>query len=103
MRSARAGGVEMLLKDTLVRPIITEKSTTFLGDDRTYGFEVAIDADKLRIKRAVESFYGVKVETVRTMVIRGKSKRFGRHYGKRKNWKKAYVTLAEGESINVLE
>ncbi len=103
MRSARAWGVEMLLKDTLVRPIITEKSTTFLGDDRTYGFEVAIDADKLRIKRAVESFYGVKVETVRTMVIRGKSKRFGRHYGKRKNWKKAYVTLAEGESINVLE
>lgn len=93
----------MLLKDTLVRPIITEKSTSFLGDERTYGFEVALDADKLRIKRAIESFYGVKVETVRTMIMRGKNKRFGRHFGKRKNWKKAYVTLAEGETINVLE
>jgi len=91
----------MLLKDTLVRPIVTEKSTSFLGSDSVYAFEVSVDADKNRIKRAIESFYGVRVETVRTMVVRGKVKRFGRHFGKRKNWKKAYVTLADGETINV--
>jgi len=91
----------MLLKDTLVRPIVTEKSTSFLGSDRVYAFEVTADADKKRIKRAIEAFYGVQVDTVRTMIVRGKTKRFGRHFGKRKNWKKAYVTLAEGETINV--
>ena len=91
----------MLLKDTLVRPIVTEKSTSFLGSDSVYAFEVSVDADKNRIKRAIESFYGVRVETVHTMVVRGKVKRFGRHFGKRKNWKKAYVTLADGETINV--
>ena len=93
----------MLLKDTLVRPLITEKSTTGLASERTHAFEVSADADKNRIKRAIEEFYGVKVEAVRTMIVRGKTKRFGRHYGKRKNWKKAYVTLAEGETINVFE
>jgi large subunit ribosomal protein L23 len=93
----------MELKDTLVRPIITEKSTTFLGNDRTYAFEVSLSANKRQVKRAIESFYGVDVETVRTLVVRGKTKRFGRHYGKRKNWKKAYVTLAEGHSINLYD
>lgn len=93
----------MLLKDTLVRPLVTEKSTTGLGDERTHAFEVNVDADKNRIKRAIEEFYGVRVETVRTLIMRGKLKRFGRHTGKRKNWKKAYVTLAEGETINVFE
>jgi large subunit ribosomal protein L23 len=93
----------MLLKDTLVRPLVTEKSTTSLGTDRTHAFEVTIDSDKLRVKRAVEEFYGVRVESVRTLIVRGKSKRFGRHFGKRRNWKKAYVTLAEGETINVFE
>ncbi|MCB9676508.1 MAG: 50S ribosomal protein L23 [Alphaproteobacteria bacterium] len=93
----------MELKDTLVRPIITEKSTTFLGNDRTYAFEVGLSANKRAVKRAIESFYGVEVESVRTLVVRGKMKRFGRHYGKRSNWKKAYVTLAEGHSINIYE
>ena len=71
--------------------------------DNTWTFEVAVDADKARIRRAIESYYGVKVATVRTLVMRGKTKRFGRRFGKRKNWKKAYVTLAPGEQINVLE
>jgi large subunit ribosomal protein L23 len=93
----------MFLKDTLVRPLITEKSTTGLASERAHAFEVAISADKNRIKRAIEEFYGVKVEAVRTMIVRGKTKRFGRHFGKRKNWKKAYVTLAEGETLNVFE
>jgi len=93
----------MELKDTLVRPIITEKTTTFLGNDRTYAFEVGLSSNKRQVKRAIENFYGVQVDTVRTLVVRGKSKRFGRHYGKRRNWKKAYVTLADGHSINIYE
>lgn len=92
----------MLLKDTLVRPLVTEKTTSGLGNDRTYVFEVTVDCDKAQIRSAVESFYGVKVEAVRTAVVRGKNKRFGRHYGKRKNWKKAYVTLEQGQTLNVL-
>lgn len=93
----------MDLKDCLIRPLITEKTTTWLGSDRTYAFEVGIDSNKVQIKKAVESFYGVTVDEVRTIVVRGKIKRFGRHYGKRKNWKKAYVTVAEGDSIPLLE
>lgn len=93
----------MELKDCLVRPLITEKTTTWLGNDRTYAFEVGIDANKIQIKKAIEQYYGVTVETVRTIVMRGKNKRFGRYYGKRKNWKKAYVTVAEGDMIPLLE
>lgn len=93
----------MGLVDTLIRPIVTEKSSAQLGNDRTYTFEVGIDSNKYTIKSAVESFYGVEVERVRTMVIRGKIKRYGRHYGKRKNWKKAYVTLSEGHAIDLYE
>jgi len=93
----------MELKDTLIRPLITEKTTTWLGNDRTYAFEVGVDANKIEIKNAVEAYYGVTVESVRTIVVRGKIKRFGRYYGKRKNWKKAYVTVAEGDSIPLFE
>ncbi len=93
----------MQIKDTLVRPLVTEKSTTALGSDRTYAFEVSIDASKPQIRRAVEGFYGVAVERVRTLVVRGKVKRFGRRFGKRKNWKKAYVTLSEGHELNLFE
>lgn len=93
----------MEMKDTLVRPIVTEKSTGHLGTDRTYAFEVGLAATKTDIKRAIEAFYGVSVAQVRTMVVRGKNKRFGRFFGKRSNWKKAYVTLAEGQSLNFFE
>jgi large subunit ribosomal protein L23 len=89
----------MLVKDVLVRPIVTEKSTTSLGDD-TYAFEVAPVATKPQVAEAVSRFYGVAVVGVRTVVVRGKTKRFGRHYGKRKNWKKAYVKLSPGDAIN---
>lgn len=91
------------MKDTLVRPIVTEKTTSNLGTDHTYAFEVGLGATKHDIKRAIEAYYGVTVAQVRTMVIRGKNKRFGRFYGKRSNWKKAYVTLAEGHSLNLFE
>ena len=91
----------MELKDVLVRPLVTEKSTSFLGSDRAYAFEVGVDANKIQIKKAVESYYGVEVDTVRTIQMRGKVKRAGRRMGKRNNWKKAYVTLEEGNTIDV--
>ncbi len=93
----------MELKDVLVRPLITEKTTTFLGNDRTYAFEVGISANKIQIKNAIQSYYEVNVERVRTIVMRGKTKRFGRKFGKRKNWKKAYITLCEGDTIPIFE
>ena len=93
----------MEMKDILIRPIVTEKSTTHLGTEQTYAFEVGLDANKVQVKRAVEKFYDVSVSNVRTIVVRGKVKRFGRHHAKRSNWKKAYVTLAEGDSINLYE
>jgi large subunit ribosomal protein L23 len=93
----------MELKDILVRPLITEKTTTNLGSDQTYAFEVGLTANKGQIAKAIASFYGVEVAAVRTSIVRGKTKRFGRYFGKRSNWKKAYVTLADGHSIPLYE
>ena len=93
----------MELHDILIRPVVTEKSTTRLGSDRTYAFQVGDSANKHQIKDAVEAYFKVSVESVRTLRVRGKRKRFGRHYGKRSNWKKAYVTLVEGDSIQLFE
>ena len=56
-----------------------------------------------KVKKAVESYYGVEVDEVRTINVRGKTKRFGRKFGKKKNWKKAYVTLSEGHAIPLFE
>lgn len=93
----------MELHDTLIRPLVTEKTTSQLGAESTYAFEVGLRANKNDIKKAIESFYGVRVETVRTMVMRGKVKRYGRHHGKRRNWKKAYITLSDGDVLNLFE
>ena len=93
----------MELSEVLVRPLVTEKSTSALGTDRTYAFEVGMSANKIQISKAIETFYGVEVDDVRTMVVRGKVKRFGKHFGKRSNWKKAYVTLSEGHELNLYE
>ena len=91
------------LHDVLIRPILTEKTTQLDESDNVYTFEVGEGANKHQIKAAVESVFGVSVEDVRTAIIRGKNKRFGRYYGKRSNWKKAYVKLAEGDSLNFYE
>ena len=88
------------IHDILIRPIVTEKSTWLTGHQNTYVFEVSEGANKVEIKQAVESLFGVKVEDVRTLRLRGKFKRFGRFIGKRSNWKKAYVRLADGQSLN---
>jgi large subunit ribosomal protein L23 len=91
------------LHDVLIRPILTEKTTQLESADNVYTFEVGEASNKHQIKAAVESVFGVTVEDVRTAVVRGKSKRFGKYYGKRSNWKKAYVKLSEGDSLNFYE
>ncbi len=89
----------MKLTDVIRRPIITEKTTVVREDDRTLVFQVAKDANKIAIKRAVEELLGSKVESVRTSVVHGKVKRQGRYAGRRADWKKAYVKLREGEKL----
>ena len=86
--------------DVIRKPIITEKST-MASENGAVVFEVAIDANKPQIKEAVESLFGVKVKAVNTVVTKGKTKRFRGRPGTRKDVKKAYVTLAEGNTIDV--
>lgn len=89
------------------RPIITEKSTALKEANNRYVFRVDIRANKRQIKKAVEELFTVRVKRVTTTVYRGKPKtvmnRAGRFHGKSPNWKKAYVTLAEGDSIEVFD
>jgi large subunit ribosomal protein L23 len=84
------------LHQIIRKPLITEKASLQKEGGNTVTFEVSINTNKIEIKRAVEKAFNVKVKDVRTMVVAGKSKRFGRTFGKRSNVKKAYVTLAEG-------
>jgi len=90
----------MKITDVIRRPVITEKTTVLREDvGRTLVFEVARDANKIDIKRAVEQLLGSKVESVRTSVVHGKLRRQGRYLGRRADWKKAYVKLREGEKL----
>jgi large subunit ribosomal protein L23 len=86
----------------LVRPIITEKNT-FLNDQGKYTFEVLQDANKIEIKRAVEEVFNVKVTAVNTIKVPGKLRRTGRTSGMTRVWKKAVVTLAPGERIELFQ
>jgi large subunit ribosomal protein L23 len=88
------------LRDIVVRPILTEKTSTAQEFHNTYAFEVGIGASKYQIKQAIERLFDVEVSSVRTVRVRGKMKRFGRYYGKRSNWKKAYVKLVDGNTID---
>lgn len=90
----------MVAEEVLVRPIITERATEQQERFNRVTFEVARRANKHQIRDAVESVYGVTVAGVHTMRVRGKLKRRGLSIGKRPNWKKAIVTLAEGETID---
>ena len=91
------------LHEVLIRPIVTEKSMVQSEVDDTYVFEVGLGANKIQIRQAVEQVFGVRVQSVRTLIVRGKNKRFGRYYGKRSNWKKAYVKLVEGNTLDFFE
>ncbi len=87
------------LMQVLLAPRVSEKST-FIGEKHNqYVFRVAADATKPEIKAAVELMFKTKVKTVQVANVRGKEKRFGRYVGHRRQWKKAYVSLAQGQEI----
>jgi large subunit ribosomal protein L23 len=90
----------MKLTDVIRRPLVSEKTSILREqDDRSFVFQVAVDATKIEIKQAIEKLLGAKVESVRTAMTHGKIKRQGRFAGKRSDWKKAYVRLREGEKV----
>jgi large subunit ribosomal protein L23 len=91
------------LYDVIVRPVVTEKSTDELDRNGAYTFVVAKDANKHEIAYAIEKLFNVKVRAVRTMRYRGKDRRVGRPIGRRASWKKAIVTLREGDTIEIFE
>ncbi|MGA1874384.1 MAG: 50S ribosomal protein L23 [bacterium] len=88
--------------EIIKRPIITEKITAQQEESNKVAFSVDVHANKIEVKRAIEQIFNVKVEKVATMNIEGKMKRLGVHQGRRPNRKKAIVTLAKGESIDLL-
>lgn len=90
------------LMSVLVGPHLSEKSSGLAERLKQFVFKVRTDADKSDIKRAVELMFEVKVTAVQVVNCRGKAKRFGRSPGRRQDWKKAYVTLAEGQDIDFL-
>jgi large subunit ribosomal protein L23 len=87
----------------IVRPILTERSTTLKEKQNQYIFEVLPEATKPDIRHAVEEIFKVKVLSVRTMNVLGKFRRLGRSMGKKPDWKKAIVTLGEGQKIDLVE
>ncbi len=91
------------IEDVIRRPIINEKSTLCRRFGNQYVFAVDLKANKQEITEAVSKLFNVKVESVNTMVMPGKDKRFGRHYGHVYKWKKAIVTLADGQEINFFD
>jgi len=86
--------------DVIRKPVITEKAT-MTSEAGAVVFEVAIDSNKPQIKEAVEALFGVKVKAVNTTITKGKTKRFRGMMGRRKDVKKAYVTLEDGNTIDV--
>ena len=87
----------------LDKPIISEKSGKLRENNNKYLFKVALNASKADIKRAVESLFEVKVTHVNSCIARGATKRRGIHVSKRKNYKKAYVTLEQGQTLAMFE
>ncbi|HZS61656.1 MAG TPA: 50S ribosomal protein L23 [Gemmatimonadaceae bacterium] len=92
-----------VLHRVIVRPLVTEQSSAAYQERGEYTFEVAPTATKPAIRQAIESLFGVKVTGVWTSNQRGKIRRVGRSAGRRHDWKKAIVTLREGDSIDVFE
>ncbi|MBE3574786.1 MAG: 50S ribosomal protein L23 [Firmicutes bacterium] len=91
------------LRDVLLRPVVTEKSTDQMGKNNKYTFYVAPDANRTEVKQAVEKLFKVTVLKVNVIRGEGKRKRLGRYEGKRPDWKKAVVTLKPGDRIGIFE
>ncbi|NLK07787.1 MAG: 50S ribosomal protein L23 [Firmicutes bacterium] len=90
------------LRSIIRRPVVSEK-TMALMEDNKYTFAVDLKATKPQIREAVEQIFDVKVEKVNTMRVRGKVRRMGQHEGRRPDWKKAIVTLRDGDTIELFE
>ncbi len=86
--------------DIIIAPVITEKSSV-QAEANVYTFKVAKDANKIEIKKAIEEAFGVHVVKINTLNTKAKNKRVGRYTGKTKTYKKAYITLADGEKIEL--
>jgi large subunit ribosomal protein L23 len=93
----------MEARKVLKRPLLTEKATIGREIGNEYAFEVAVTANKIEIKDAIERLFDVKVTKIRTMNMTGKMKRMGAHQGRRAGWKKALVTLSEGQTLDIYE
>jgi len=89
-------------RDVLIRPLITEKTTALMAENR-YTFLVPLTVNKVEIRQAVEHVFKVKVEAINTIRVLGKTKRMGKTQGKRSDYKKAIVKLAPGERIEFFE
>ena len=86
--------------DIIIRPLLTEKMSRLEETEKKYAFQVRKKSNKIEIKKAVELMFDVKVKSVKVINMQGKLTRIGRTFGKRKDWKKAYVRLEEGFDIN---
>jgi large subunit ribosomal protein L23 len=93
----------MTPEQVIRRPIILTEKANLLRQGNQVVFEVARTANKVQIREAVQKMFNVKVLNVNTLLMRGKDRRMGRGYGKMQNWKKAIVTLKEGDSIDFFE
>jgi large subunit ribosomal protein L23 len=93
----------MNLYQIIKKPLITEKTSLGKDEHNMVAFVVDRAATKIEIKQAVEKFFKTQVKDVNTVTMAGKRKRFGKHEGKRSNWKKAYVTLKAGSSVDFFE
>lgn len=93
----------MKIKEIIKRPLVTEKSSMCQGAHNQYFFEVDVRATKSDVRSAVESIFKVKVTDVKTMNVFGRRKRVGRNIGVTSDWKKAMVTLKQGDRIEFLE
>lgn len=94
--------IDERLTKILLAPIVSEKSTRLADESRQMVFKVLPNASKPEIREAVEKMFDVKVTAVKTSNVKGKVKRFGQTMGRRSDWKKAYVTLAEGSDIDFM-
>tara|TARA_B100000963_G_scaffold120239_1_gene104826 strand:- start:488 stop:778 length:291 start_codon:yes stop_codon:yes gene_type:complete len=89
------------LYSVIKSPYLTEKVSTLMGESNQYAFKVDINATKLQIKKAIEGYFSVDVEDINVIKVKGKTKRSRYKIRKKSDWKKAYVKLAQGQSIEV--
>ena len=93
----------LALHEVIKRPLLTEKSNSLVADNNQVCFEVRPQASKTEIKKAVEKLFNVEVKSVNTSIVHGKVKTVGRNRGRLSNWKKAIVTLKEGQTLEFFD